>query len=321
MMTSYVISMALQGGQIHLDDLVTISKAAWETNGSKMFVKVGDQVSVHDLMQGIIVDSGNDACVAMAEYVAGSRESFVDLMNHEAIRLKMNHTHFANVDGLPDPNHYSTARDMAILAQRLVLDFPQDYKWYSQKWFTYNAIKQPNRNRLLWRDPCIDGIKTGHTDDAGFCLVASGQKNGLRLITIVMGAPSDAVRAQDSYKLLTYGFRFYESRKIYNAYTKLAEMRIWFGKRSRVYVGVAQDLYATLPVGLNKTPMTKMTFTPNVQAPIKKGDTIGQIDVILDGQSIASTHLIALENVPRGGFWRSVVDHVAGTCKKLSPNI
>ncbi|MES2998657.1 MAG: D-alanyl-D-alanine carboxypeptidase family protein [Pseudomonadota bacterium] len=311
MMTSYVVSMALKEGRIHTDDLVTISNLAWKTGGSKMFVKVGEKVTVHDLMQGIIVDSGNDACVAMAEYVAGSQESFVNLMNQEAVRLGMNHTHFVDVDGLPDPNHYSTTRDMAILAQRLILDFPEDYKWYSQKWFTYNGIKQPNRNRLLWRDPDVDGIKTGHTNDAGFCLAASGQKNGMRLITIVMGAPSDEMRAQDSQKLLTYGFRFFESQKLYSANTKLAATRVWFGQRSQLNVGVAQDLYATLPAGQNKAPTTTMVFTTNLKAPIKKGDVVGQINIVLNDKPVASAPLIALENLPKGGVWRNLVDHTS----------
>ncbi|MFZ0219423.1 MAG: D-alanyl-D-alanine carboxypeptidase family protein [Candidatus Aquirickettsiella sp.] len=308
MMTSYVVSMALQQGHIHATDLVTISEAAWKTGGSKMFVKVGDKVSVQDLMQGMIVDSGNDACVAMAEYVAGSQESFINLMNQQAIRLGMKNTHFIDVDGLPDSNHYSTARDMSILARALILDFPEDYKWYSQKWFSYNGIKQPNRNRLLWRDPDVDGIKTGHTNEAGFCLAASGQKNGLRLITIVMGAPSDEMRAQDSQKLLTYGFRFFESHKLYNAGINLVTTRIWFGQRSQIKVGLAQNLYVTLPLGSNKKPTTAMTFIPNLKAPIKKGEVIGQINIVLNDKSIASAPLVALENLSKGGIWRSLID-------------
>ncbi len=308
MMTSYVVSMALQQGRFHPNDLVSISEAAWKTGGSKMFVKVGDKVSVQDLMQGIIVDSGNDACVAMAEYIAGSQESFVNLMNQEATRLGMKNTHFVDVDGLPDPNHYTTARDMSILARALILDFPEDYKWYSQKWFSYNGIKQPNRNRLLWRDADIDGIKTGHTNDAGFCLAASGQKNGLRLITIVMGAPSDQMRAQDSQKLLTYGFRFFESRKLYSAHTGLATTRIWFAQRPKVKVGLAQDLYVTLPFGQNKLPTTTMIFTPNLKAPIKDGDVVGQINVMLNDKPITSAPLVALESLPKGGLWRNLVD-------------
>lgn len=308
MMTSYVVSMALQQGRIHSNDLVTISEAAWKTGGSKMFVKVGDKVSVQDLMQGMIVDSGNDACVAMAEYVAGSQDAFVNLMNQQAARLGMKNTHFVDVDGLPDSNHYTTAQDMAILARALILDFPEDYKWYSQKWFSYNGIKQPNRNRLLWRDPDVDGIKTGHTNEAGFCLAASGQKNGLRLITIVMGAPSDEMRAQDSQKLLTYGFRFFESRKLYNANVELSTTRIWFGHRSQIKVGISRDLYATLPLGTNKKPLTTMTYTPNLKAPIKKNEIIGQINVTLNDKTIASAPLIALENLPKGGLWRNLVD-------------
>lgn len=317
MMTSYVVSMALQQGHIHPTDLVTISEAAWKTGGSKMFVKVGDKVSVEDLMQGMIVDSGNDACVAMAEYIAGSQESFVNLMNQQAARLGMKNTHFVDVDGLPDPNHYSTARDMSILARDLILDFPEDYKWYSQKWFSYNGIKQPNRNRLLWRDPDIDGIKTGHTNEAGFCLAASGQKNGMRLITIVMGAPSDEMRAQDSQKLLTYGFRFFESHKLYNAEVNLTTTRVWFAQRPQIKVGLAQDLYATLPLGSNKKPTTTMIFTPNLKAPIKKGEVIGQINIVLNDKPIASAPLIALEDLSKAGLWRSLVDHTSLLFNKI----
>jgi D-alanyl-D-alanine carboxypeptidase (penicillin-binding protein 5/6) len=308
MMTSYIVSMALKQAHIHLTDLVTVSEVAWKTGGSKMFVKVGDKVSVQDLMQGMIVDSGNDACVAMAEYVAGSQESFVNLMNQQATRLGMKNTHFVDVDGLPDPNHYTTARDMSILARALILDFPEDYKWYSQKWFSYNGIKQPNRNRLLWRIPDVDGIKTGHTNEAGFCLAASGKKNALRLITIVMGAPSDEMRAQDSQKLLTYGFRFFESRKLYHANVNLSTTRIWFGQRPQIKVGLAQDLYATLPLGTSKKSITTMTFTPNLKAPIKKGEVIGQINVILNDKTIASAPLVALENLSKAGIWRSLID-------------
>lgn len=318
MMTSYVISQALKEGRIHLDDPVTISESAWKTGGSKMFVKVGDKVPVRDLMQGIIVDSGNDACVAMAEYIAGSQESFVSLMNQEAAHLGMTQTHFVDVDGLPDPNHYSSARDMAILARALILDFPEDYKWYSQKWFTYNGIRQANRNRLLWRDPNVDGIKTGHTSEAGYCLAASGHKDNMRLISIVMGAPSDEMRAQDSQKLLTYGFRFFQSVKLYNANTPLTTARIWFGDRSRVSVGVARDLYATVPVGRNSGMKNKLTFTPNLSAPIKKGEKVGEIEVVLNDKTIAQAPLIALEEVSKGGVWRKLIDHTSRWFEKTN---
>ena len=204
MMTAYVISMAIKEGKIHMNDNVTISEKAWRTGGSKMFVKVGTQVPVHELMQGIIVDSGNDACVAMAEHLAGSEDAFANLMNQTAAALGMTNSHFVDSTGLPNPAHHSTAHDLSMLARGVVYSFPEDYQWYSQKWFTYNGIRQPNRNRLLWRDPTVDGIKTGHTDDAGFCLVSSAKRNGTRLIAVVMGAPTDAARADDSQKLLDY---------------------------------------------------------------------------------------------------------------------
>jgi serine-type D-Ala-D-Ala carboxypeptidase (penicillin-binding protein 5/6) len=317
-MTSYIISLALKQGQIHLDDSVLISKRAWQTGGSKMFIKVGDHVSVRDLMQGIIVDSGNDASIAMAEHVAGSEDAFVHLMNQQAARLGMTGTHFTDVNGLPDPNHFTTPRDMAILAQALIRDFPQDYRWYSQKWFTYNGIRQPNRNRLLWRNPDVDGIKTGHTQDAGFCLVASAREKNTRLISVIMGAPSDEKRAQDSQKLLTYGFRFFESKKLASATQALANPPVWFGTQPTVSVGVAHDLYVSVPINtLSKRIKTNLNLTNPLRAPIKKGQTLGTIDVVLSDKVLAQTPLIALQEIPKAGFIRSLVDHISLLFQRL----
>jgi D-alanyl-D-alanine carboxypeptidase (penicillin-binding protein 5/6) len=310
MMTSYIVSMALREGRIHLDDLVPISEAAWRTGGSKMFVKVNDHVAVRDLMQGIIVDSGNDACVAMAEFVAGSQDSFVGLMNQEAQRLGMTGTHFMDVNGLPDPNHYTTPHDMAVLARALIYDFPEDYKWYSQKWFAYNGIKQPNRNRLLWRDPSVDGVKTGHTDGAGFCLVASGQRNGTRLISVVMGAPTDAARADDSEQLLTFGFRFFETHKLYSANSELIKARIWSGETEQLPVGVLQDTYVTIPPGQYNNLKTNLTLNNQIKAPVQKGQTLGNLNVTLNGKPVSTIPLVALQDDPKGGIWRRMVDHI-----------
>lgn len=310
MMTSYIISMAIREGRIHMDDLVPISADAWKTGGSKMFVKVNDRVPVRDLMQGIIVDSGNDACVAMAEYVAGSQDAFVSLMNQEAQRLGMTGTHFMDVNGLPDPNHYTTPRDMATLARALIYDFPEDYKWYSQKWFAYNGIKQPNRNRLLWRDPNVDGVKTGHTDGAGFCLVASGQHNGTRLISVVMGAPTDAARADDSEALLTFGFHFFETHKLYNANSALAQARVWSGAIQQLPVGVLQDTYVTVPPGQFNNLKTSITLTTPIKAPVQKGQPLGNLTITLDGKPVSNIALVALQDDPRGGVWRRMVDHI-----------
>lgn len=311
MMTSYIASSALKQKRIHLDDLVPVSEAAWRTGGSKMFIKVGTQVSVRDLLQGIIVDSGNDACVAIAEFLAGSEESFANLMNQQAKLLGMKNTHFVDANGLPDPNHYTTPRDMAILARALINDFPEDYKLYSQKWFIYNGIRQPNRNRLLWRDPTVDGIKTGHTDDAGFCLVASGVHNGTRLISVLMGAPSDAVRANDSQKLLTYGYRFFETHKLYQANTQLAEARVFQGKVKNVPVGISNDFYITIPAGQHAHLKASMALNNPIQAPIQKGQTLGTMNIMLRGNTVATTSLVALENDPRGSLWRRLSDRIS----------
>lgn len=311
MMTSYIISGALRTGRIHLTDLVTITPEAWQTGGSKMFVKVGTQVPVSELMQGIIVDSGNDACVAMAEFVAGSQEGFVNLMNQQAALLGMTATHFMDVNGLPDPGHYTTPRDMATLARALIFDFPEDYKWYSQKWFTYNNIKQPNRNRLLWRDPSVDGVKTGHTDGAGFCLVASALRNGSRLISVVMGAPTDEDRANDNEQLLTYGFRFFETRKIYSANNALTQARVWSGANKEVPVGVTSDFYVTTPIALYAQLKTDVTLFPKIKAPVKQGQIVGNINVTAnDGTVVGNAPLVALQDDPKGGLWRRLCDYI-----------
>lgn len=310
MMTSYIISAALRVGRIHLDDLVPISQAAWKTGGSKMFVKVGDQVRVRDLMQGIIVDSGNDACVAMAEFVAGSPEGFVSLMNQQAALLGMTGTHFMDVDGLPDPNHYTTPRDMATLARALILDFPEDYKWYSQKWFTYNHIKQPNRNRLLWRDPSVDGVKTGHTENAGFCLVASAQRNGMRLISVVMGAPTDESRASDNEQLLTYGYRFFKSHKLYSANQAITQARVWLGANKEVPVGFNHDFYVTIPPGQYKNLKANMTLHTSTKAPVANGQIVGNMTITLNNKPLLTAPLVALQADPTGGIWRRLADHV-----------
>lgn len=311
MMTSYIISKALREGRIHLDDAVRISEKAWRTGGSKMFVKVGTTVPVRDLMQGIIVDSGNDACVAMAEHVAGTEESFVSLMNQQAALLGMKNTHYMDSTGMPNPQHYTTPQDIAILARALAQDFPEDYKWYSQKWFTYNGIKQPNRNRLLWRDPTVDGIKTGHTDEAGFCLVASGLRNGTRLISVVMGAPTDATRAEGSQSLLNYGFRFFETRKLYAAGTVLSQSRIWMGKQKNIPVGVSSDFYVTIPTGQYAHLKASMDAPPQLKAPVSSGQALGEINVTLNGEKIASAPLVALQSDPVGGLWVRMNDGIA----------
>ena len=313
LMTSYVISEALKQGQIHLDDQVRISKTAWQRGGSRMFVEVGSKVSVEDLVHGIIVASGNDACVAMAEYIAGSEKGFAQLMNQTAQRLGMKNTHFVDATGLPDPKHHSTPHDLAILSQALINDFPEDYAWYSQKWIKYNNIRQPNRNRLLWRDPTVDGLKTGHTKAAGYCLISSAKRNDMRLISVVMGAPSDAARSDDSQALLNWGFRFYETHTLYTAQSPVTSSRVWLGENKMVNFGVNHTVAVTIPKGMYPHLKVDVDLPDMLKAPISAGHTYGTINVSLNGTTLSSTPLIAQSNDPEAGFWSRMGDHIAMT--------
>lgn len=308
LMTLYLTFQALQSGKIRLDTMVPISQKAWRTGGSKMFVRVGTTVSVQDLLQGIIVDSGNDACVAMAEFLAGSEDSFANMMNTQAKLLGMNNTFYMDCTGMPNPNHYTTAYDLALLAQNMVQNFPQFYAYFSQKWFSYNGIRQPNRNRLLWRFPGTDGLKTGHTNDAGYCLVSSAVREGMRLIAVIMGAPSDEVRASDSIQLLTYGFRFYTTRSIYPAGTVIVHPRVWFGSSCKLNAGIRYNLAVTVPQGPQQDMLIHIRMLPNLMAPLLKGQTVGQITVTQGNDIIASQPLIALEPIDKGGIFRRLWD-------------
>ncbi|HKK13923.1 MAG TPA: D-alanyl-D-alanine carboxypeptidase family protein, partial [Gammaproteobacteria bacterium] len=252
LMTAYLVFQALESGQIHMDDKVHITKKAWRTPGSRMFVKVNTKVSVKDLLQGMITQSGNDATVALAQFVAGSEDTFAAMMNRQAKALGMNHTHFVNPTGLPDPNHYTTAHDIAKLARALIRDFPEYYKLYSEKKFTWNNITQYNRNKLLWRDPSVDGMKTGHTESAGYCLVASAKRKHMRLISVVLGTKSNEARADASQALLNYGFRFFETHKLYDAHKPLTHARVWKGADDKLSLGLAHTLYVTVPRGQYK---------------------------------------------------------------------
>ena len=309
-MTLYVISHALKQGQIHLDDKVRISKKAWKAQGSKMFVRVGTTVPVEDLVKGIIVDSGNDACIAMSEHVAGSEDAFVNLMNQQATQLGLKDTHFTDCTGMPSPEHYTTPHDIAVLARALIKDFPQYYGWYKEKWFTYNNIKQPNRNRLLWRDASVDGLKTGHTDSAGYCLVASALRDNTRLISVVMKAPSDEARAQDSQQLLTYGFRFFQSPQLFAANKALATERVWGGENKTVALGVKDTLFATIPNGQQKDIKTDIQVASPLKAPIQKGQVYGHVTATLHGQTLLTAPLVALTDDPAGGFWTRTKDAI-----------
>lgn len=317
LMTMYVISNALKNGTIHLDDKVRISTKAWQTGGSRMFVKVNDEVAVRDLLKGIVIASGNDASVAMAEHIAGTEEAFASMMNSEAKMLGMNNSHFVDSNGLPNVDHYSTPRDLALLAQAIVKYFPEDYRLYSEKWFVYNGIRQPNRNRLLWRFQYADGLKTGHTDDAGYCLVGSALKDGTRLISVVMGTPSDRVRTEESIRLLTYGFRFHETHKLYNASAALTQARVWKGSKKEIPLGLTEDLYVTMPLGQYKNVQAKIKVNTHIKAPITKGETYGTLEIVLNNQVLASRPLVALSDNTKGGMWRNVADSVNFGFQKL----
>ncbi|HRD68624.1 MAG TPA: D-alanyl-D-alanine carboxypeptidase family protein [Legionella sp.] len=310
MMTLYVVSNALHNEQIHLTDSVRVSKDAWKIGGSRMFIKEGQQVSVEDLLKGIIVDSGNDACVAIAEHVGGSENAFTDIMNQQAQNLGMSNSHFTDSTGLPDPNLYTTAKDLAILGRALVSDFPQYYSWYKQKWFTYNGIRQPNRNRLLWRDNQVDGLKTGHTNEAGFCLVSSAKRDNMRLLAVVLGEPNDSSRADDSEKLLNYGFRFFETHQLYKGGQSITELPLYKGTVDKVTVGLTDNQFITIPSGQYQRLNISTNIPSYLQAPIKKGDKVGDLVVKFDNNIVSTRPLYALQTVETGGFYTRTKDSV-----------
>ncbi len=311
LMSMYVISNALKSGKIHLNDLVTISKEAWKTGGSRMFIQVGTQVPVLKLVEGIVIVSGNDAAVAMSEYVGGNEETFVDMMNQEAASIGMKNSHFADVNGLPIPNHYISPRDLAILTQALITQFPDYYKaWYSQKWFEYNNIKQANRNRLLWLDPSVDGLKTGFTDGAGYCLAASAERNGMRLISVVMGASSPKARLDASEALLNWGFRNYSSHQLYAPGQTLAKPRVWFGKTPYVSMGLERGIHVTIPNGQYPNLKATLTLNNELQAPVIKGKSYGVVQVTINNQPLLSVPVVALTDDPVGGPFTRLKDKV-----------
>ncbi|WP_175405829.1 serine hydrolase [Shewanella sp. MEBiC00475] len=313
MMTSYVIGHELRVGNITLDDDVTISKNAWAKNfpdSSKMFIEVGKTVKVHDLNRGIIIQSGNDACVAMAEHIAGTEGAFVDLMNSWAKQLGMKDSYFENSHGLDSENHKTTAYDMAILAAALIRDVPNEYKVYSEKSFTYNGIKQYNRNGLLWdKSLNVDGIKTGHTSGAGYNLVSSGTSDGMRLITVVMGTASESARKAESKKLLNYGFRFFETITPYKAGDTFVTQKIWYGDRETVDLGVMTDTPITLSRGKAKDLQANFELTKPLAAPLAKGETVGRVFFQLDGKDIAQFPLVTLNEVQEGGWFSKLMDY------------
>ncbi|WP_313679949.1 serine hydrolase [Pantoea vagans] len=318
MMTSYVVGQAIKAGKIKPDDLVTVGQDAWATGNPKlrgsslMFLKPGDRIPVHELNKGIVIQSGNDACIALADYVAGSQDSFIGLMNNYVKALGLQNTHFMTVHGLDAEGQYSTARDMALIAQALIRDVPEEYALNKEKEFTFNKIRQINRNRLLWSTNLkVDGVKTGHTSGAGNNLVASATEGDMRLISVVLGTASDAIRFRESEKLLTWGFRFFETVTPIKADAPFAQQRVWFGDKSQVNLGVAKDAALTIPKGQMKNLKASFKLTtPQLEAPLKKNQVVGTINFQLDGKTIEQRPLVVLQDVPEGGFFSRMIDFV-----------
>ena len=308
LMTAYVVFREIREGNLSLEEKVRISEKAWRTEGSRMFVEVNSQVSVADLLKGVIIQSGNDATVALAEHVAGTEEGFASLMNHHAEQLGLAGTHFINSTGLPHKDHYTTARDIAIVARAMIEEFPEYYRWYSERQFTYNDITQYNRNKLLWRDESVDGLKTGHTESAGYCLVTSAERDGMRLISVVLGTSSEEARADASQALLNYGFRFFETHKLYDGGSKLTSARVWKGASESVDLGLDRTLYVTIPRGEYKNLDAAMQLQDHIIAPIAQDQPLGRVVVRLADESVVEKDLVALNPVAEGSFLQRLVD-------------
>ena len=310
LMSAYVVFQALREERITLPELVTVSEKAWRTGGSRMFIEVGTQVSVEELLQGMIIQSGNDASVALAEHIGGTEAVFAEMMNQYAAAIGMRSSQFRNSTGLPDDNHYSTARDMATLARAIIHEFPEYYRWYSVKEFEFNGIKQKNRNSLLWRDDSVDGMKTGSTDDAGYCLVSSAERNGMRLVSVVMGTASAKARIDGSQALINYGFRFFETRLLYRAGEKVADAKVWKSSKEITPLGVADDLYITVPRGSFDDVESVLNMPAQLLAPVAQGQPLAELQVSLDGDVLLNEPLRALEENPSGSFWQRTRDGV-----------
>ena len=310
LMSAYVVFKALEEDRIKLDDMVTISEYAWKQEGSRMFVEVGKQVPVEDLILGMIVQSGNDATVALAEHVAGTEPAFVQMMNAYAAQLGMSGSHFTNSPGMPGPEHYITARDVAVLSSALIRDFPQYYRWYSQKEYTWNGITQQNRNGLLWRDSTVDGVKTGHTESAGYCLVTSAHREGMRLVAAVLGTDSMRAREDANAALLNYGFNFFETRRVYGAGQPLTSVRVWKGTQPEVGLVLGKDLYVTGQRGRMGSVQAEFELPERVIAPLSKATSIGKARIVVDGATVASHDVYPADDVPAGGLFRRAVDSV-----------
>lgn len=310
LMSAYVIFNEIKAGRLKLTDKVLISKKAWRMPGSRTFVEVNSRVPVEVLLKGIIVQSGNDATVALAEHIAGSEDTFVSLMNQYAVKMGLTGTHFANSTGLPHKNHYSTAKDIATLAINLIREHPKFYAYYSIRKFIYNGIPQYNRNKLLWRDKTVDGIKTGHTGSAGYCLVSSAKRKNMRLIAVVLGDKSEEARANSSRALLNYGFRFFESRKLYSAGQALKQVRVWKGEKETLSLGPGSDMFITFPRGGYKKLSATIDIQPEIMAPVNKGQKLGTLNISLDKTVIAETSLVALQSIKKGGIFSRSLDGI-----------
>lgn len=313
MLTAYIVSEEIERGKIKETDEVLISEDAWRrggttSGGSTMFLQVGSRVPVIELLKGVIIQSGNDASIALAEHLAGNEEAFADVMNQYAKLIGMNASHFRNATGWPADDHKTTGRDLAILARAVINDHPDHYSIYKEKYFTYNGINQPNRNLLLHRDPTVDGLKTGHTEEAGYCLVASAQRQGMRLISVVLGTKSENVRAEESQKLLAYGFRYFQTHKLYSKDQELSRARVWKGKVEEVVLGVDKDVVVTIPRDGAEALKAEIVVNTQIEAPLTQGQSLGELVVALDGKEIYRTPLVALQAVEQAGFFSRLWD-------------
>jgi len=310
LMTAYVLYQELEKGNIKFEDRVLVSEKAWKMEGSRMFLEAGKKVPLERMVNGLIVQSGNDAAVALSEHTSGSEENFVRKMNENAQRLGMTNTNFVNVTGWPNPRHYMSARDIVTLTRAVINEYPEHYKMYSQKEYSYNGIKQYNRNKLLWHDDTVDGVKTGHTESAGYCLLSSAQRGSMRLISVVLGAESDKTRSNYSQQLLEYGFRFYETHKLYDANSVLTEARVWKGKKSSVPTGIIEDFYVTIPKGNYSQLKGLMEINKSIDAPVKRGDVIGMAIIKDLDRVVLQKPLVAMDSVDTGGTWTNITDSV-----------
>jgi D-alanyl-D-alanine carboxypeptidase (penicillin-binding protein 5/6) len=310
LMTAYIVFQELAAGKLKLDEQVSVSEHAWRSEGSRTFIELGKPVSVQDLILGMIVQSGNDATIALAERIAGTEPTFAQMMNANAQRLKMVGSHFENSSGLPSPQHYTTARDLSLLANAMIREYPQYYKWFSVREFEHNGIKQQNRNGLLEKDPTVDGLKTGHTDSAGYCLVTSALRDGMRLVSVVMGSNSMKARENASTALLNYGFTFYDTKLAVKGGAVLASTRVWKGQKSSVDLGIKDDLYLTLPRGEAERVKTAADVQPRVIAPLALDSTLGSLRVFAGNQTLATLPLHPLKTVDAGGWWRRLIDTI-----------